>query len=140
MLVIGILFLLIPAPLLILLPIVFKYHYIFLDVKGAPTKFFGIGAVKGYEFRFKKIGFDHTTDKKAAFDQFYLVDYVYGTLAQAGNVVTSEAHLLSHLNHAALCTPIVPVHADNTINDIVLPNIMQRRNHHKCSVRKSEDV
>ena len=129
MLVIGIILLALPVPLLVLLPIIFKYHYIYLDVKTPPTKFFGVGATRSYSFRFKKIGFDHTTDRKAAFDEYYLVEYVYGSLAQAGNVVTNEAHLLSHLHHVGLCAPIVPVHADNTINDLVIPKLAQRTNH-----------
>lgn len=124
----GIVLLALPVPLLVLLPIIFKYHYIYLDVKTPPTKFFGVGATKSYSFRFKKIGFDHNTDRKAIFDEFYLVEYVYGSLAQAGNVVTNEAHLLSHLHHVGLCAPIVPVHADNTINDLVLPKLMHRTN------------
>jgi hypothetical protein len=140
MLVIGIIVLLVPVPLLILLPIIYKDHYIYLDVKAVPTKFFGFGAIKSYVYRFKKIGFDHATDKKAAFDQFYLIEYVYGTLAQAGNVATNEAHILSHLSHAALCTPIVPIHSDNTINDLVIPNLQQRKHHHHRSSRKSVDV
>jgi hypothetical protein len=140
MLVIGIIVLSVPVPLLILLPIIYKDHYIYLDVKAVPTKFFGFGAIKSYVYRFKKIGFDHATDKKAAFDQFYLIEYVYGTLAQAGNVATNEAHLLSHLSHAALCTPIVPIHSDNTINDLVIPNLQQRKHHHHRSSRKSVDV
>ncbi len=85
------------------------------------------------------MGFDHATDEKATFDQYYLVEYVYGSLAHAGNVVTNEAHLLSHYSHAALCTPIIPIHADNYVDDHPLPSLLQRRNNHN-SVTKSVDV
>ncbi|KAL3827171.1 hypothetical protein ACHAXA_006726 [Cyclostephanos tholiformis] len=105
------------------------HHYIYLDVKTSPKYVCGNGGIKRHTFRFKKMGFDHATNKQATFDQYYLVEYVYGSLAHAGNVVTNEAHLLSHFNHAALCTPIVPIHADDTVNgNVVLPNILQRRN------------
>lgn len=117
LLVIGILLLLIPLPILFV-PLIWKWHYIYLDVKTPTTKVFGFGGITSYDFRFRKMGFDHKTDDKASFDEFYLVEYVFGPLAKAGNVVTQEAHLLSHFNHAALSTPIVPIHADNIIGEL----------------------
>ena len=73
-----------------------------------------------YNFRFKKIGFDHTTDDKAVFDEFYLVDYVYGSFSKSGDEVMNEAHLLSHFNHARLANPINPHHVDDSIRDLVM--------------------
>ena len=140
MLVIGILLLLIPVPLLILLHFIRKHHYIYLDVKTSPRYICGFGGVASYTFRFKKKGFDHATNKQATFDQYYLVEYVYGSLAKAGDVVTNDAHLLSHFHHAALCTPIVPIHADNTVNGHAVPSILQRRNNHGTVIKKPLDV
>mmetsp|Transcript_22657 Transcript_22657/g.32374 ORF Transcript_22657/g.32374 Transcript_22657/m.32374 type:complete len:123 (+) Transcript_22657:760-1128(+) len=76
------------------------------------------GGVSSYEYRFRKVGFDHKTDEKAIFDEFYLVEYVFGPLAEAGSVITQEAHMLSHFSHAALSTPIIPVHADKIIDEL----------------------
>ena len=139
MLVIGILFLLIPLIPVIILFFIRKHHYIYVDVKTSPKYLCGWGRITRHTFDFKKMGFDHATDKKATFDQYYLVEYVYGSLAHAGNVVTNEAHLLSHFHHAALCTPIVPIHADNTVDDRALAGLLQRRNNHSV-VTKSVDV
>ena len=139
MLVIGILFLLIPLIPVIVLFFIRKRHYIYVDVKTSPKCLCGWGRITRHTFHFKKMGFDHATDKKATFDQYYLVEYVYGSLAHAGNVVTNEAHLLSHFHHAALCTPIVPIHADNTVDDRALSGLLQRRNNHGV-VTKSVDV
>ncbi len=140
MLVIGILLLLIPVPLLILLHFIRKHHYIYLDVKTSPRYLCGFGGISRHTFRFKKMGFDHATNKQATFDQYYLVEYVYGSLAHAGDVVTNDAHLLSHFHHAALCTPIVPIHADNTVNGHAVPSILQRRNNHSAVTKKSVDI
>jgi hypothetical protein len=139
MMVIGILLLLIPVPLLLLLHFIRKHHYIYLDVKTSPKYLFGYGGIKSHTFCFKNMGFNHATDEKATFDQYYLVEYVYGSLAHAGNVVTNEAQLLSHYNHAALCTPIIPIHADNTVGDRSLPSLLQCRNNHN-TVTKLVDV
>ena len=138
--VIGILLLLIPVPLVMLLHFIRKHHYIYLDVKVSPKYLCGYGGIIRHTFRFKKIGFDHATDKKATFDQYYLVEYVFGSLAHAGNVVTNEAHLLSHFNHAALCTPIVPIHADNTVDDRALPSLLQRRNNHSVATKSMDSM
>ncbi len=117
-LVIGILLLLIPLPIALGLPLYFKWHFVYLDVKKPAAKFFNFGGVSSYAYRFRKMGFDHKTDEKALFDEFYLIEYVFGPLAEAGSVVTQEAHMLSHFNHAALSTPIVPIHADKIIDEL----------------------
>eukprot|EP00569_Conticribra_weissflogii_P004125 CAMPEP_0171330054 /NCGR_PEP_ID=MMETSP0878-20121228/1726_1 /TAXON_ID=67004 /ORGANISM="Thalassiosira weissflogii, Strain CCMP1336" /LENGTH=289 /DNA_ID=CAMNT_0011830239 /DNA_START=160 /DNA_END=1029 /DNA_ORIENTATION=+ len=126
-LVIGCLLLVIPVPLLILLPIIWKWHFIYFDVKAPTTRFFNFGGIYSYAFRFKKIGFDTRTENLASFDEFYLIEYVYGSLGKAGSTVTSEAHLLSHFNHAALATPIVPIHADNTVRDLFMDGLRNRK-------------
>ncbi len=125
-LVIGCL-LLIPVPILILVPIIWKWHFVYLDVKAPTTRFFNFGGVHSYGFRFKKIGFDMRANNQASFDEFYLIEYIFGSLGKAGITVTSEAHLLSHYNHAALATPIVPIHADNTIRDFMEEGIKNRK-------------
>ncbi len=117
-LVFGILLLLIPFLVAVGLPLCCKWHFIYLDVKNPAAKVFNFGGVSSYGYRFRELGFDHKTNDKATFDEFYLVEYVYGPLAKAGNVVTQEAHMLSHFNHAALSTPIVPIHADNIIGEL----------------------
>jgi|SaaInl74LU_5_DNA_1037368.scaffolds.fasta_scaffold09026_3 hypothetical protein len=117
-LVIGILLLLVPPLVAVGVPLCFKWHYIYLDVKNPAAKIFNFGGVTSYGFRFRKMGFDHRTEDRASFDEFYLVEYVFGSLAKAGSVVTQEAHMLSHFNHAALSTPIVPIHADNIFGQL----------------------
>lgn len=119
-LVIGVLLLLIPFLFAVGLPLCCKWHFIYLDVKKpAAAKFFNFGDVSSYGYRFRKVVFDHKTDDKAAFDEFYLIEYVFGSLAEAGNVVKQKAHMLSHFTHAALSTPIVPVHADTIIGELI---------------------
>ncbi len=100
--------------LLILRHFIRKRQYL-LDVR--PKYICGYETIGRHTFGFKKMGFDHATNQQATFDQYYLVECVYGSLAHAANDVTNEAHLLSHFNHAALCTPIVPIHADNTVSN-----------------------
>lgn len=127
--VIGSLLLVIPIPLLLLVPCLIKHQYIYLDVRTPRTKifhWFGIGGITTYAYRFKKVGFDHSTDDKAAFDQFYLIDYVYGSLGKGGNEVTSEAHLLSHYSYATLANPILPIEANN---ERMFPNLLRRKMH-----------
>jgi len=125
-LVIGCL-LLIPVILLVLVPLIWKWHFIYLDVKSPSTRFFNFGGITSYSFRFKKIGFDMRANNQASFDEFYLIEYVFGSLGKAGNTVTSEAHLLSHFSHAALATPIVPIHADNTVRDLLVNGLKHRK-------------
>ena len=100
-------------------PLFCGWHFVNLDVKIPTGKFFNFGGVSSHVFRFRTMGFDQHIDNKTAFDELYLIKYVYGSLGKAGDVVTNEAHLLSHFNHAALSTPIVPIHADNTIRDLM---------------------
>jgi hypothetical protein len=129
--VIRLLLLLIPVPLLILRHFIRKRQYL-LDVR--PNYICRYETIGRHTFGFKKMGFDHSTNKQATFDQYYLVECVYGRLAHAGNDVTNEAHLLSHFNHAALCTPIVPIHVDNTVNnDQTVPSILQCRNNQRSA-------
>ena len=52
------------------------------------------------------MGFDHATDDKATFDEFYLVEYVYGSFQKGGTDMMNEAHLLSHFDHVNLSAPI----------------------------------
>eukprot|EP01083_Nonionella_stella_P087935 244838_1 len=129
-LVIGVVLAAILVPILLIIPCIWKWHYVYLDVKTHSPNWFSSGAVT-YAYRFKKMGFDHSTDDKAVFDEFYLVDYVYGSFNKGGNDTMSEAHLLSHFHHVSLATPIVPIHADNSVCDIVLPAVgVNHRNKH----------
>lgn len=80
---------------------------------------FNFSNFDSYAFRFKKVGFDHSTDDNAIFDEFYLVDYVYGSFAKMGDEVMTEAHLLSHFHHVNLASSIAPHHADQSIREIV---------------------
>mmetsp|Transcript_2161 Transcript_2161/g.4716 ORF Transcript_2161/g.4716 Transcript_2161/m.4716 type:complete len:287 (-) Transcript_2161:219-1079(-) len=125
-LVIGCL-MLIPVPILVLVPFFKKWHFVYLDVKAPASMFASFGGITSYAFRFTKVGFETSAGNQASFDEFYLIDYVYGSLSKAGNTVTSEAHLLSHFNHAALSTPIVPIHADNSVLDFVTDGVKNRK-------------
>ena len=99
---------------------------------------------KTHDFRFKKVGFDHTTDDKAVFDEFYLIDYVYDSFSKSSQDVMDEAHLLSHFTHANLANPIQPHHVDESIRDLVLSsnvfdtNSKLRRKKHGSSVKYAE--
>ena len=99
-----------------------------------------------YGFRFKRVGFDHATDDKAIFDEFYLIDYVFGSFSTSGQDVMNEAHLLSHFNHVQIAKPIAPHHADESVRDLmlsasyVLPNANLRRKKHAASSHKQEPV
>ncbi len=119
--------LLIPVPILVLIPFFKKWHFIYLDVKAPASRFLSFGGITSYAFRFTKIGFETSVGNQASFDEFYLIDYVYGSLSKGGGTVTSEAHLLSHFNHAALSTPIVPIHADNSVLDFVADGVKNRK-------------
>ena len=106
-------------------------HYVYLDVKTKNKCGWAcLRRFKTYTFRFKKVDFDHTTDDKAIFDEFYLVDYIYGSFSKGGDDVMNEAHLLNHFNHASLANPITPLHADNSVRDIVSPALgtIRRKN------------
>lgn len=100
-------------------------HYIYLDVRSSNLsssifkKWFGSGN-NTLGFRFKKRGFDHATDDSAIFDELYVLDYVYGSFQKGGNDMMSESHLLSHLNNVSLSTPMVPLHANKSVSDMVL--------------------
>ena len=107
-------------------------HYVYFDVKTKNKCGWAcLRRFKTYTFRFKKVGFDHTTDDKAIFDEFYLVDYIYGSFSKGGDDVMNEAHLLNHFNHSSLANPITPLHADNSVRDIVSPALgtARRKNH-----------
>ena len=116
-------------------------HYVYLDVKTPLTRNCCFFKSKSYEtlaYRFKKFGFDHTTDDKAVFDEFYLVDYVYGSFSNASEEVMDEAHLLSHFNHARLANPIDPHHVDESIRDLVLStNLVPNNRHTSCLALKN---
>mmetsp|Transcript_5696 Transcript_5696/g.12596 ORF Transcript_5696/g.12596 Transcript_5696/m.12596 type:complete len:286 (-) Transcript_5696:52-909(-) len=125
-LVIGCL-MLIPVPILVLVPFFKKWHFVYLDVKAPTTRFVNFGGIHSHAFRFKKIGFNMSANNQASFDEFYLIEYVFGSLGKAGSTGTSEAHLLSHYNHAALATPIVPIHADKILRDFMEEGIKNRK-------------
>ncbi|KAL7470146.1 hypothetical protein ACHAXS_010380 [Conticribra weissflogii] len=117
-LVIGCLILAIPVPYLLLRHFFKKWHYIYFSEKAPSGQFFNFGGVLPYVFRLKRTGFDTDAGNVAKADEFYIIDYVFGCICSVGvggSTVTEEAHLLSHLNHGAIATPVVPVHADNTI-------------------------
>jgi len=118
---------LIPVPILVLVPIIWKWHFVYLDVKAPTTRFVNFGGIHSHAFRFKKIGFNMSANNQASFDEFYLIEYVFGSLGKAGSTGTSEAHLLSHYNHAALATPIVPIHADKILRDFMEEGIKNRK-------------
>jgi hypothetical protein len=65
----------------------------------------------------KIVGFETSASNKVAFDEFYLMNYVYETLGKHGNEVMNNYHLLSHFNEVKLADPIHPIHADDSIND-----------------------
>jgi hypothetical protein len=65
----------------------------------------------------KIVGFETSASNKVAFDEFYLMNYVYETLGKHGNDVMNNYHLLSHFNDVRLSDPIHPIHADDSIND-----------------------
>ena len=90
-----------------------------MDVK-TPSRI----SYKTLDFRFEKLGFDHTTDDKAVFDEFYLIDYVFSSFSKSGEDVMDEAHLLSHFTHAKLANQIQPHHVDESIRDLVLSSNM----------------
>mmetsp|Transcript_5764 Transcript_5764/g.11776 ORF Transcript_5764/g.11776 Transcript_5764/m.11776 type:complete len:333 (-) Transcript_5764:70-1068(-) len=115
-LVIGCLMLTIPVPYLLLRHFFKKWHYIYFAEKAPSRAFFNFGGIFPYVFRIKRTGFDMDAGNKANLDEFYIIDYVFGCICRNdGSTVTDEAHLLSHLNHGAIATPVVPVHADHTI-------------------------
>ena len=93
-------------------------HYVDLTVRGPLKRNFK------YSFRFKKIGFEHATDNKVAFDEFFIVDYTYESFSRSGPEVMDEAHLFSHFNHARLANPITPYHADESMRDLAMPSYL----------------
>ena len=102
-------------------------HYVDLEVSSPLKRHFILCKPRSYErysFRFKKIGFEHATDNKVAFDQFFLVDYVYESFSRSGAEVMDEAHLFSHFNHARLANPITPYHADESMRDLAMPSYL----------------
>ena len=67
----------------------------------------------------KKVGLDNAASNDAAFDEFYLINYVFGTLGKHGMKTMDDYHLLSHFNHVNLADPIKPAHADDSILEVV---------------------
>lgn len=65
----------------------------------------------------KIIGFETAASNKAAFDEFYLMNYVYETLGKHGIDAMNNYHLLSHFQNSDLARPIQPMHADDSIRD-----------------------
>lgn len=125
---IGALMVSVLLPLIILIPWLLKWQYIYFDVRkpASATSFFNRGGIITYAFRLKKTGSDVRSDV-VFFDQSFVLNYVYGSLSLGGNQTTNEAHLLSHFNNASLATPIMPVYADKTIADLVVPKLLQRK-------------
>ena len=121
----------------------FHRHHVYLDVKTPSRNSCWRSSYETHDFRFKKVGFDHTTDDKAVFDEFYLIDYVFGSFSKSGEDVMDEAHLLSHFTHAKLANQIQPHHVDESIRDLVLSsnvfdtNSKLRRKKHGSSVKKN---
>ena len=117
-------------------------HYVYFHVKTPSRKsIFSGGGYEEYKFRFKKVGFDHSTDGHAIFDEYYLVDYIFGPFNKGGDEVMSEAHLLSHFNHVSLAVPIVPLHADTSMRNIELGTLRRKRrgNSHSYKGRGAGD-
>ena len=125
---IGALMVSVLLPLIILIPWLLKWQYIYFDVRkpASATSFFNRGGILTYAFRLKKTGSDVRSDV-VFFDQSFVLNYVYGPLSLGGNQTTNEAHLLSHFNNASLATPIMPVYADKTIGQLVVPKLLQRK-------------
>ena len=139
---IGALMVSVLLPLIILIPWLLKWQYIYFDVRkpASATSFFNRGGVVTYAYRLKKTGSDVRSDV-VFFDQSFVLNYVYGSLSLGGNQTTNEAHLLSHFNNASLATPIMPVYADKTIGQLVVPKLLQRRQYKaetKTEVAKSQ--
>ncbi|KAL7474610.1 hypothetical protein ACHAW6_000577 [Cyclotella cf. meneghiniana] len=123
-LVIGCLMLII-ALLLLFLPFCFKKHHVYLDVKTSLRTGIYRRSIT-YDFRFKKIGFEHATYNKAAFDDMHLVNYVFGTLGNHGSEAMSRYHLLSHFHQVDLANPILPFHADNSVRELLALEMAER--------------
>lgn len=126
--VIGALMISVLLPLIILIPWLLKWQYIYFDVRkpASATSFFNRGGVVTLAYRLKKTGSDVRSDV-VFFDQSFVLKYVYGSLSLGGNQTTNEAHLLSHFNNASLATPIMPVYADKTVGELVVPKLLQRK-------------
>ena len=125
---IGALMISVLLPLIILIPWLLKWQYIYFDVRkpASATSFFNRGGIITYAFRLKKTGSDVRSDV-VFFDQSFVLNYVYGSLSLGGNQTTNEAHLLSHFNNASLATPIMPVYADKTVAELVVPKLLRRK-------------
>lgn len=139
---IGALMISVLLPLIILIPWLLKWQYIYFDVRkpASATSFFNRGGIITYAFRLKKTGSDVRSDV-VFFDQSFVLNYVYGSLSLGGNQTTNEAHLLSHFNNASLATPIMPVYADKTVGELVVPKLLQRKPYKaeaKTEVAKSQ--
>ena len=126
--VIGALMISVLLPLIILIPWLLKWQYIYFDVRkpASATSFFNRGGVITHAYRLKKTGSDVRSDV-VFFDQSFVLNYVYGSLSLGGNQTTNEAHLLSHFNNASLATPIMPVYADKTVAELVVPKLLRRK-------------
>ena len=140
--VIGALMISVLLPLIILIPWLLKWQYIYFDVRkpASATSFFNRGGIITYAYRLKKTGSDVRSDV-VFFDQSFVLNYVYGSLSLGGNKTTNEAHLLSHFNNASLATPIMPVYADKTVGELVVAKLLQRKPYKteaKTEVAKSQ--
>jgi len=128
--VIGSLMLSILIPLIILIPWLLKWQYIYFDVRkpATATHFFNRSGVVTYAYRLKKTAGAVASDV-VFFDQNFVLNYAYGALSLGGNQTTNEAHILSHFNNANLATPIMPIYADKTVGEFVVPKLLQRKPH-----------
>ena len=84
----------------------------------------------------QKIGFKHSADDKATFDQFYLMDYVCKPFGKQSAEDMYEYHVFSHFNHAGLAAPIqydVGRNHDH-VSDMVHRNVKHR--HHATKSTK----
>lgn len=124
--------------LIIVIPWLRKWQYINFNVRKPVSSrcFFSHGDTVPYSFRLKKTASDvrstlktgpHVESDNVSFDEMFIGKYVYGSLAMGGVKATSQAHIFSHFNNASLSTPIMPVYADKTIAELVVPKLLQHR-------------
>ena len=128
-LVIGIM-LLIPMVYATVFPWCRKWHHLYFDVRrtatSTTTNFFNRSGIETYEYRLRKTGGD-IRSHEVHLDEMFIAKYAYGSLSLGGTKATSQAHIFSHFNSASLATPIMPVYADKTIAELVVPKLLQHR-------------
>ncbi|KAL3781872.1 hypothetical protein HJC23_005412 [Cyclotella cryptica] len=57
--------------------------------------------------------------QKAAFDEIYIMNYVFGSFGYHGKEAMNKYHLLSHFHQVDFANPIAPLHADDSFRDIL---------------------